>query len=202
MGWYAKLVLPRLIDLVMKNEETAKQRAKLIPRAAGSVLEVAVGSGLNLPFYGRAVTRLSAVDPSPELLRMARSRSGPIAFPVEFFERSAEDLPFASASVDTIVVTWGLCSMSRPMDALREMRRVLKAGGELLFVEHGRAPDAGVERWQNRINPVWGAVAGGCNLNRRIDDLIRGAGFEITELETEYLPGPRMMTFTYRGAAA
>jgi SAM-dependent methyltransferase len=202
MGVYSKFVLPRLIDLVMKREDTAKQRRKLIPRAAGDVLEIAIGSGLNLPFYGRAVTRLFGVDPSPELVRIARSRAGGSSFPVEFLERSAESLPFADASMDTVVVTWGLCSMSKPTIALGEMKRVLKPGGRLLFAEHGRAPDASVERWQNRVNPIWRAVAGGCNLNRKIDDLIRGAGFAIDEMESEYLPGPRIMTFTYRGAAA
>jgi SAM-dependent methyltransferase len=199
MHIYSKFVLPRLIDLVMRNEETAKQRAKVIPRAAGDVLEIAVGSGLNLPFYGPAVRRLFAVDPSRELLRIARSRTGSAAFPVELVERSAESLPFGDDSMDTVVVTWGLCSMAKPTDALREMKRVLKSSGKLLFVEHGRSPNAAIERWQNRINPFWRAVAGGCNLNRPVDQLIRGAGFEITELGTEYLPGPRIMTFTYRG---
>jgi ubiquinone/menaquinone biosynthesis C-methylase UbiE len=185
----------------MKREDMAKERAKVIPRAAGDVLEIAVGSGLNLPFYGSAVTRLFAVDPSAELLRMARSRAGSASFPVEFLERAAETLAFDDASMDTVVVTWGLCSMSKPMHALREMKRVLKPGGQLFFVEHGRSPDAAVERWQNRVNPIWRVVAGGCNLNRPIDELIRGAGFQINELGTEYLPGPRIMTFTYRGAA-
>jgi len=202
MGLYSKFVLPRLIEIAMNREDTAKQRAQLVPRARGEVLEVAVGSGLNLPFYGSAVRSLSAVDPSAQLLQMARARGESLPFPVEYFERSAESLPFADASMDTAVVTWGLCSMAKPTEALREMRRVLKPGGALLFVEHGHAPDAGVARWQDRVNPIWRALAGGCNLNRRIDELIRGAGFQITELGTEYLPGPRILTFTYRGAAA
>src|SRR5262245_37040174 len=189
MGVYAKFVLPRLIDLVMRNEETAKQRAKLISHAEGAVVEIAIGSGLNLPFYGQVVTRLFGIDPSPQLLRMARARAGSSSFPIDFLEQSAENLPFADASMDTVVVTWGLCSMSKPADALSEMKRVLKPSGRLLFVEHGRAPDASVERWQNRVNPIWRAVAGGCNLNRRIDKLIRGAGFAIGEMDTEYLPG-------------
>jgi SAM-dependent methyltransferase len=201
MGLYSKFVLPRIIDFVMNNEDTAKERVKLVPRAVGDVLEIAVGSGLNLPFYGSAVARLFAVDPSTELLRMARSRRRSNAFPIEFFQRSAETLPFGDASMDTLVVTWGLCSISKPVDALREMKRVLKPGGELLFVEHGRSHDEGIERWQNRVNPLWRVVAGGCNLNRPIDELVRAAGFQIKELETQYLPGPRIMTFTYRGAA-
>jgi ubiquinone/menaquinone biosynthesis C-methylase UbiE len=200
-GFYGKFVLPRIIDFVMNNEDTAKERAKVIPRASGEVLEIAVGSGLNLPFYGSAVSRLFAVDPSAELLRMAGARRRSTAFPVEFLQRSAETLPFGDASMDTVVVTWGLCSIAKPTDALREMKRVLKPGGELLFVEHGRSRDAAIERWQNRVNPFWRVVAGGCNVNRPIDELVREAGFQIDELETVYLPGPRIMTFTYRGAA-
>jgi len=132
---------------------------------------------------------------------MARSRRRSTTFPVEFLHRSAETLPFGDASMDTVVVTWGLCSIAEPLDALREMRRVLKPGGILLFVEHGRSRDVSIERWQNRVNPIWRVVAGGCNLNRPIDELVREAGFQIDELETKYLPGPRIMTFTYRGAA-
>jgi ubiquinone/menaquinone biosynthesis C-methylase UbiE len=201
MGLYAKYILPRIIDFVMSNDDTAKERAKVIPRASGNVLEVAVGSALNLPFYEPSVSRLFAVDPSAELLRMARSRRRSTTFPVEFLHRSAETLPFGDASMDTVVVTWGLCSIAEPLDALREMRRVLKPGGILLFVEHGRSRDVSIERWQNRVNPIWRVVAGGCNLNRPIDELVREAGFQIDELETKYLPGPRIMTFTYRGAA-
>ncbi len=201
LGLYCKFILPRIIDFVMNNEDTAKERAKVIPRASGDVLEIAVGSGLNLPFYGPAVLRLSAVDPSAELLRMARKRVRSTAFPIDFLQRSAETLPFSDASLDTVVVTWGLCSIAKPTDALREMKRVLKPLGKLLFVEHGRSRDAAIERWQNRVNPIWRVVAGGCNLNRPIDELVREAGFQIDELDTEYLPGPRIMTFTYRGSA-
>ena len=200
-GLYSRFILPRIIDFVMNNEDTAKERAKVIPRASGDVLEIAVGSGLNLPFYGPAVSRLFAVDPSAELLRMARTRTRNTAFPVEFLQRSAETLPFGDASMDTVVVTWGLCSIANPRDALHQMKRVLKPGGRLLFVEHGRSHDVAIERWQNRLNLVWRVIAGGCNLNRAIDELVREAGFQIDELDTEYLPGPRIMTFTYRGAA-
>lgn len=202
MGLYSKIVLPRLIDLVMRNQETTKQRASIVPRATGDVLEVGIGSGLNLPFYGSQVTRLFGVDPSRELVEMARSRTDRAPFPIELLERSAESLPFPDGSMDTVVVTWALCSIPSPDLALGEMKRVLKRSGRLLFVEHGRAADAAVERWQNRINPLWRRVSGGCNLNRKIDALIAGAGFEISEIDTTYLPGPRLMTYTYRGVAA
>jgi ubiquinone/menaquinone biosynthesis C-methylase UbiE len=202
MSFYSTYVLPRITDFVMRNEENAKQRAKLVPRAEGDVLEVAIGSGLNLAHYGNSVRRLFGVDPSPRLLQMARARTRGLPFPVELVERSAEMLPFDDATMDTVVVTWGLCSVPNPIDALREMKRVLKPSGRLLFVEHGKSSDPAVGRWQDRMNPIWKAVAGGCNLNRPIDELVRAAGFQIAELRTEYLPGPRLMTFTYHGAAA
>lgn len=201
MGLYSRLVLPRLIDLVMRNEEAARRRARIIPGAVGAVLEVGVGSGLNLPFYTKQVRQLCGIDPSAELLKMARARSLSAPFPVELVQRSAEELPFGDASVDTVVVTWTLCSIPDPARALREMRRVLRPAGRLFFVEHGLSPDARVRAWQDRINPIWKRLAGGCNVNRKIDDLIRSAGFEIGELQTEYLPGPRPMSYTFEGSA-
>lgn len=201
MGLYSKLILPRLINLAMQHEGAAARRAVLIPMATGSVLEVGVGSGLNLPFYSPAVGRLHGVDPSAELLAMARRKIGLVPFPVELTCQSAERLPVDRASVDTVVVTWTLCSIPNPIDALREMKRVLKPGGQLLFVEHGFASDPKVQAWQRRINPIWRRFAGGCNLDRRIDELIKSAGFEISRLQTDYLPGPRPMTYTYEGSA-
>lgn len=185
----------------MKNAVTTARRAELIPRATGSVLEVGIGSGLNLPFYSSAVTDLHGVDPSAELLAMAQTKLDGVPFPVKLTCRSAETLGVDARSIDTVVTTWTLCSIPDPLGALREMKRVLKPDGRLLFVEHGWAPDAGVQAWQRRLNPMWRWVVGGCNLDRRIDELIRSAGFRIAQLHTSYLKGPRPMTYTYEGAA-
>jgi ubiquinone/menaquinone biosynthesis C-methylase UbiE len=202
VSFYERWVLPRLIDLAMRNKEVKRYRGKVIPRAAGRVLEIGGGSGLNLPYYKRgAVTALCTLDPSAALVRMAKRKLGQAGIPAELVLGSAEDLPLADASVDTVVSTWTLCSIPDIGRALREARRVLKPGGSLLFVEHGRAPDAGVARWQDRLEPLWKPLAGGCHLTRRIDRLIAQAGFEIVEMENEYLKGPRPVTYTYCGRA-
>ena len=202
MGLYAQYVLPRIIDLAMRNEETARLRAAWIPLARGEVLEVGIGSGLNLPFYSSDVHRIYGVDPSVELQRIARGRVVAAPVEVEFLSQSAEEqLPLADASIDTVVTTWTLCSIANAPKALREMKRVLKASGRLIFLEHGRAVDPGVADWQERITPLWKNITGGCHLNRKIDDLITAAGFRITELKTFYVRGPRPMTYTYQGAA-
>jgi ubiquinone/menaquinone biosynthesis C-methylase UbiE len=201
MGFYGKYLLPRIIDMAMKNKETAKLRAAWIPQARGDVVEIGIGSGLNLPFYSADVQRIFGVDPSLELQKMAQKRAGgPIQ--VEFLTQSAEEpLPLAEGSIDTAVIAWTLCSIANAPKALREVRRVLKREGRLIFVEHGRAPDRKVAAWQDRLTPVWKHATGGCHLNRKVDDLIAGAGFRITELTTCYLPGPRPMTYTYQGLA-
>lgn len=201
MGIYRRFVLPRLIDLAMQDEAATTRRSALVPTATGSVLEVGIGSGLNLPFYSPAVTHLHGVDPSAELLAMARRKIAGLSFPVELTCESAEHLRVDSGSIDTVVATWTLCSIPDPVGALREMKRVLKPGGRLLFVEHGLAPDPGVQAWQRRLNPIWRRIGGGCNLNRKIDELIRSAGLDIAHLQTTYLPGPRPMTYTYEGSA-
>ena len=202
MSLYSKYVLPPLIDLAMRNREQVRLRAKWIPHARGEVLEIGIGSGLNLPFYSAAVQRIYGVDPSAELLRMARKRSSERALKIDFFTQSAEDkLPLGDASVDTVVVTWTLCSMNSPLLALQEARRVLKPDGRLIFVEHGHSPDRGVAAWQDRITPLWKRIAGGCTLNRKIDELVTGAGFHIAELNTGYAVGPRPMTYMYEGIA-
>lgn len=174
----------------------------MIPRARGSVLEVGIGSGLNLPFYTPAVTRLCGVDPSAELLAMARTNAARAMFPVELRHQPAASICLETESIDTAVVTWTLCSIADPVAALREMRRVLKPGGVLLFVEHGLSPDAGVRAWQNRLTPVWRRLAGGCHLNWKMDDVIRAAGFTIAELQTGYVPGPRPLTYMYEGVGS
>jgi ubiquinone/menaquinone biosynthesis C-methylase UbiE len=185
----------------MRNKETARLRADWIPRAGGKVLEVGIGSGLNLPFYSAQVEHVYGVDPSLELQRMAYQRApGPLK--IDFLSQSAEDaLPLPGASVDTVVLTWTLCSIPHAPAALQRMKRVLKPDGRLIFIEHGRAPDASVVAWQDRLTPFWGRLTGGCHLNRKIDELIEAAGFRIAELKTCYLRGPRPMTYTYQGVA-
>lgn len=200
MGFYSKYVLPRVIDLAMKNPETRRLRETWIPRAKGEVLEVGIGSGLNLEFYGHQVRRVYGVDPSVELQRMARNRAGRIN--TEFLLQSAENpLPLLSDSIDTVVLTWTLCSIPEPQKALQEMKRALRPDGQLIFVEHGRAPDSSVAAWQDRLTPIWKPIGGGCHLNRKIDEIIKQAGFRIAELTTSYTPGPRPMTYTYQGIA-
>jgi ubiquinone/menaquinone biosynthesis C-methylase UbiE len=201
MRFYDRYILPRVLDFSCRCKIAAERRAVLLPEASGAVLEVGVGSGLNLPFYSSAVSRLTGVDPSPELLAMARKRIADAAFPVDLLCESAESLPLEDRSFDTIVMTFTLCSIPEPLAALREMRRVLKPGGRLLFAEHGLSPDPGVRRWQERLNPLWNRLAGGCNLNRRIDSLLAEGGFSVAELRTAYLPGPRFLTYTYEGRA-
>jgi ubiquinone/menaquinone biosynthesis C-methylase UbiE len=202
MGIYAKHILPRLLDLAMRNNETARLRAAWIPQARGVVLEIGIGSGLNLPFYSSEVHRIYGVDPSVELQRMARQRATTGRGKVEFLTQSAEEpLPLASATIDTVVVTWTVCSIPNAAKALQEMKRVLKGSGRLIFVEHGRAPDPAVAAWQDRLTPVWKRITGGCHLNRRIDELVMEAGFQISDLKTCYVAGPRPMTYTYQGVA-
>jgi ubiquinone/menaquinone biosynthesis C-methylase UbiE len=201
MGFYAKRILPRLIDLAMRNRETAGLRAQWLTHACGDVFEVGIGSGLNLPFYSSAVRKVYGIDPSVELQRMALKWT-PGALEVEFLTQSAEDpAPLADSSIDTVVVTWTLCSIPNPPRALQQMKRVLKPDGRLIFLEHGRAPDSGVAKWQDRLTPAWKRISGGCHLNRKVDEMIEAAGFQIGELETCYLSGPRPMTYTYQGIA-
>lgn len=202
MAFYAKYVLPRLIDLGMRNPETARLRAEWIPRAQGEVLEIGIGSGLNLPFYSSQVQRIYGVDPSAELQQMARKRVDGHVPQVDFLLQSAEEpLPIPDKTIDTVVVTWALCSIPHPLNALQHMKRVLKPHGQLIFIEHGLAPDSGVAAWQRRLNPIWKRIGGGCHLDRKMDDLLTSAGFHITELRTFYLPGPRLATYTYQGVA-
>jgi len=159
-----------------------RQREKLVPLASGRVLEVGMGSGLNLPFYdARRVTKVWGLEPSPEMSKMASAAVEAVAFDVEFVSAGGEQIPLDSESFDTVLMTFTLCTI--PERALREIARVLKRGGQLLFCEHGAAPDAGVRRWQNRINPLWRRLAGGCHLNRDIPGLIRRGGFEITRMD-------------------
>ena len=199
MSLYQRCVLPHLVHLAMRQEALLPFRRRVIGAAEGRVLEVGIGSGLNLPLYGPRVRAVVGLEPSPELLRMARDRAVTAQIAVELIEASAETIPLDAASIDTVVTTWTLCTIPDAPRALAELRRVLKPGGALLFVEHGRAPGPGVARWQDRLDPLWWRVAGGCHLNRKIDDLISGSGFRIDALANARLPGPRTHTFLYEG---
>ena len=202
MGLYATYILPAILDRVMRQEPIRRQREKVVPRARGRVLEIGVGSGLNLAFYDRTkVDTLRGLDPSLALQRLARQRADAAGIEVEFIPVSGEEIPLEDASIDTVVITYTMCSIPDVHMALEEMHRVLRPEGSLLFSEHGRAPDAGVVRWQDRLNPIWRRISGGCNMNRAIPDLLGAAGFTLAELDSMYLPGPRVMTFTYWGMA-
>jgi SAM-dependent methyltransferase len=201
MGFYQHQVLPRLLHFAMRQPPLLPFRERVIGGARGRVLEIGIGSGLNLPLYGPAVDTVIGLEPSPELLRMARDRAATARVPVELLEASAEAVPLDTASIDTMVMTWTLCTIPDPHSALAELRRVLKPGGALLFVEHGRAPELAVARWQDRLDPLWRRIAGGCHLNREIDTLIAGSGFRIDALANARLPGPRTHTFLYEGRA-
>jgi ubiquinone/menaquinone biosynthesis C-methylase UbiE len=203
LGFYQKRILPRLIHCSMRQKQLAPLREQLVARARGRVLEIGIGSGLNLPFYPREIELLLGLDPSRELLQIARRHSVWVHFPVELSEGRAEDIPLGDHAVDHVVMGWTLCSVADPLRALAEVRRVLRPGGSLLFVEHGRAPEPRVARWQDRLTPVWRRLAGGCHLNRPIDRLIERAGLGLVELETgRLIKGPRFATFHYRGRAA
>jgi ubiquinone/menaquinone biosynthesis C-methylase UbiE len=198
---YERHVLPWLIALAMRSPAIAHERARLLPRASGRVVEIGVGSGLNLPFYGEAVDGVIGLDPSIRLLGMTRQRAARAPFPVELVQGSAEHLPLRDGVAGTVVSTWTLCSLPDPDRALREVGRVLKPDGRLLFVEHGRAPDSRVRAWQDRLTPAWSRLAGGCHLNRAIPSLVAAAGFRIIELEVGYGAGPRPLSYLYRGLA-
>jgi SAM-dependent methyltransferase len=201
MGLYSDVILPRLCDLAMRNKQLVPYRERVIGAAEGRVLEIGVGSGKNLPFYRPPVREVLALEPAPRLIAMARSASRASGLPVTFLEVSAEAIPLDEHSVDTIVTTWTLCSIPQAATALADMRRVLRQGGKLLFVEHGLAPDEGVGRWQDRLTPAWRCISGGCHLNRPIRSMIEAAGFRIERIETGYMPGPKPMTFMYEGSA-
>jgi ubiquinone/menaquinone biosynthesis C-methylase UbiE len=201
MGFYRDVILPRLCDLTMRRKDLAPYRARVIGAAKGRVLEIGAGSGLNLRLYGPRVSEVLALEPDPKLIGMARDNAKDATRPVALVEASAEDIPLDSGSVDTVVTTWTLCTIPDGVQALREMRRVLKPGGSLLFIEHGQSSEQNVRRWQDRVDPVWTRISGGCHLNRPISLFIEQAGFRIERLEHEYLPGPKMMGFLYEGRA-
>jgi ubiquinone/menaquinone biosynthesis C-methylase UbiE len=185
----------------MRDHHLAPYRRRTLDAAEGLVLEIGAGSGLNFPCYAATLERIVALDPSPPLLRLAAGRRGEARLPISLLCASGERLPFADAVFDTAVTTWTLCTIADPVAALREARRVLKPGGKLLFVEHGLSPTPPTASWQRRLTPCWKAIAGGCHLDRRIDELIRAAGFRIDRLDTGHMPGPKPWTFMYQGSA-
>lgn len=201
-NWYERHVLPYLIDLACGIKPVGRQRQKVVPLAQGRVLEVGIGTGLNLAYYDKArVEKIVGLDPALEMHRLAQKRVKRSGLAVELVGLSAEQIPYDAGSFDTVLVTYSLCTIPDPVAALGEMRRVLKRGGKLLFCEHGLAPDASVRRWQRRLNPLWSKLAGGCHLDRDIPGLLRQAGFHVADLQTLYLPGPRPLTFNYWGSA-
>lgn len=194
-------VLPWLTHLTMRQNGFAPYRARAAEQANGHVLEIGIGSGLNLPYFGSGVTRIVGLDPSPKLLAFAREAGFRMAIPLELVQGSAEVMPIESRSIDTVVTTWTMCSIPNLDGALAEVRRVLRPGGKLLFVEHGRAPDPSVQWWQDQLTPAWRRMSGGCHLNRAIEDVVCSAGFRIDGLAKGYMRGPKAMTFMYEGQA-
>ena len=202
MGFYGRRVLPHVINLACGVGPVRAQRARIVPEAQGRVLEIGIGSGLNLPFYRpERVAELIGLEPGDEIRRMAERRAAGAGIAVTFLAAGAEAIPLESASVDTVVLTYTLCSIAEAAPAMAEIRRVLRPAGRLLFAEHGRAPDEGVRRWQRRIEPLWRRLAGGCHLSRDVPALIEAAGFAIDRLDTRYLKGPRPMTYNFLGSA-
>lgn len=207
MSFYDKYILPSFLNCACGAKPILYQRGKVVPLAEGLVLEVGIGSGLNIPFYdANKVDKVIGLDPSPELNEMAEKVVSKTAaengLNVEIILGSAEAMPFPDDHFDSVVITYTLCTIPDAESANLEIRRVLKPGGKLIFCEHGLAPDAGVAKWQARIDPIWGKIAGGCHLNRDIPKLITSAGFTIETLEQMYLPStPKFAGYNYWGVA-
>ncbi len=204
MGFYGDHFEPALVSCACGMKAISRERAKIVPKASGDVLEIGFGAGHNAPFYDQsAVRRLYALEPSAGMRARARDRVAGLSVPFEWLDLPGEEIPLADASVDTVLVTFTLCTIPGAEAALAGMRRVLKPGGRLIFLEHGLSPDPGVAKWQNRLNGVWGKVGGGCHLNRDPAALIRAAGFEIEALDQHYAKGaPKFAGFISGGVAA
>ena len=202
MSLYDDRVLPHLIDLICSTKPTRKQREKIVHLAEGDVLEIGFGSGLNLPYYDAdKVRRIFGLEPSAGMRRKAQPNVDASGLDVEFIDLPGEEIPLESQSVDTVLVTFSLCSIDDVAAALEGMRRVLKPAGKLLYCEHGAAPDQNVRRWQDRLNTGWKRVSGGCNMNRDIPQLIESSGFRVTTDERMYIPGPKILSYNYWGTA-
>jgi ubiquinone/menaquinone biosynthesis C-methylase UbiE len=201
--WYDRHILPWLIDIACGLPMVNRQRRQIVPLARGRVLEVGLGTGRNLRFYDRSqVNRVTGLDPALQMHRLARQRARQAGLTVDLLGMPADCIPMPDASFDTVVMTYTLCSIADPLPALREMRRVLAPGGRLLFCEHGLAPDATVQRWQRRLEPMWGKLAGGCHLSRDVPALLEAADFRIPGLQQRYLSGPRALSYHYWGQAS
>lgn len=201
MGFYHEKILPGLCDRAMRSPEFRAYRARVVGAAEGRVLEIGAGSGLNLRYYSTQAREVIALEPEPRLTAMAAARAAKAGREVAWLEASAEAIPLDDGSVDTVVSTWTLCTIPHASEALAQIRRVLRPGGRLLFVEHGLAPEAGVARWQRRLTPLWRRIAGGCCMDRPIETLVRQAGFTLERLDAGYARGPKVLTWFYEGAA-
>lgn len=202
MGLYSQYILPKVVDWACNQSPNRKQREKVVPLASGNILEIGVGSGLNLPFYNKdQVNHLIGIDPSQEMWQKKTVDLKSLEFEVEFIEGYAEKLPLENNCMDSIVLTYTLCTISDTEKALSEVKRVLKSNGKLIFCEHGKAPDKGVERWQNIINPIWKKLGGGCNLNRNIPEILKKNGLKINTIEAMYIPGWKPASYNFWGIA-
>lgn len=202
MSFYEDRVLPRMINVACGSKPTRKQREKIVPRAFGDVLEIGLGGGLNLPFYDRnKVRKIFGLEPSAGMRRSAARNIETSGLDVELIDLPGENIPLDDNSVDSVLMTYTLCTIPDVVSALEGMRRVLKPTGRLFFCEHGKAPDDDVHKWQNRLNTGWRALAGGCNMNRDIPALLRNGGFRIEDDNRMYIPGIRALSYNYWGAA-
>ncbi len=203
MSLYDKYVLPKFLNCACGSNPVAWQRQKVVPLVEGKVLEIGIGSGLNLPFYDKSkIDELWGLDPSEGLSDMAKKVADSENIEVNFISSGAEEIPLPDKYFDSVLITYTMCTIPEVARANREIKRVLKTGGKLIFCEHGEAPDENIRKWQKRINPFWGKLAGGCNIDRKIPTLIQNSGFEIVELEEMYLPKtPKIVGYNYWGYA-
>lgn len=203
MNFWGEYIAPPLVSLACSSKPIGHLRQKVVPKATGTVLEVGFGSGLNLPFYDQdKVDRLFALEPHKAMRKLAAKRVEASPLDIEFLDLPGEEIPLEDKAVDTVLITYTMCTIPDVAKALEAMKRVLKPGGELIFCEHGASPDEGVAKWQRRMEPAWRKVFGGCHLTRSIPDMIDDAGFEVTDMDTMYLPStPKPVAFNYWGTA-
>ena len=203
MSLYEKYVLPKFLNCACGSKPVARQRERVVPLAEGKVLEIGIGSGLNLPFYDKTkVDEIWGLDPSEELSEMARAVAIQEGMEVNFISSGAEEIPLPDDHFDSVLITYTMCTIPEVIRANTEIRRVLKNQGKMIFCEHGAAPDDNIRKWQKRINPFWGKIAGGCNIDRNIPSLIQDSGFDIIEIEEMYLPNtPKIAGYNFWGYA-